>query len=67
MERSQLYKGYMITASSPRLGFYKSGRGGKVVRKFWVEPEIGGFGVVGKWCNSLAEAKRWVNEQTKGT
>lgn len=61
----QTYKGYRITSSGATIGFYASGRAGKVKMRFWVEPEIGGFGIVGKWCNSVKEAKAWINSELK--
>jgi len=63
MGRVKEYKGYSLQFTTPHFGFYSSGRGGKVVRKVWVESLLTpGFG---KWCNSEAEAKRWVNEELK--
>jgi len=63
----QTYKGYRIVSSGATIVLYSSGRAGKVKRRFWVEPEIGGFGVVGKWFNSVKEAKAWINAELKGT
>lgn len=57
------YKGYIFEYSSPQIGFFSTGRGGKVTRKIFVtHPLTPGFG---KWCNSEAEAKRYVNESKK--
>lgn len=58
------YKGWTITSSGASLGFFSSGRAGKVVRKYWVE-KPGGFGVFGKWVGSVAEGKKFINEQER--
>jgi len=54
------YKGWRMEFSTPTLGFFSSGRGGKVVRKIWVTDS---FGIFGKWCSSESEAKKYINEQ----
>jgi len=55
------YKGYRLEFQTPSIGFFSSGRGGKVVRKVWVTNDP--TGMFGKWCNSEAEAKKYVNSQ----
>lgn len=60
--KTKSYKGYILEFSKPVLGFFSSGRGGKVVRKIWVYHPLSLSGY-GKWCNSEAEAKKFVNEQ----
>lgn len=60
MSKTSVYKGVTIEHSTPSLGFFSSGRGGKVVRKFWVGyPTNPGMG---RWFDSLAAAKKWIKD-----
>lgn len=59
--RVKEYKGYRLEFSTPSLGFFSSGRGGKVVRSIWVTNDP--LGLSGKWCKSEAEAKKWINSE----
>lgn len=61
--KTKEYKGYILEFSQASIGFFSSGRAGKVVRKIWVyNPLTPGFG---KWCKSESEAKKFINEETK--
>lgn len=63
MGKVKEYKGYRLEFSTPTLGFFSSGRGGKVVRKIWVTDDP--LGISGQWFKSESEAKAYINSKVK--
>lgn len=58
--KTKKYKGYVLQYSKPTIGFFSSGRAGKVKTKIWVTDELG---ILGQWVNSEAEAKKLINSK----
>lgn len=63
--KTKNYKGWIFEFSKPTIGFFSSGRAGKVKRKIWVyNPESPSL--YGKWCSTEKEAKSFVDSEQKG-
>ena len=60
--KTKKYKGYVLQFSTPTIGFFSSGRAGKVKRKVWITDDLGLFG---QWANNETEAKKIINEKVK--